>query len=119
LGDKHFDTKYLLLTFVYTWQIVADGTYQTSTQSPLIFKNLTYLDSRLVSWHRSCWCQVSDARWQGQSDENHWAQDCWLWGGWSVTSQTYITSHTSSCQYGAQWFPSLWTPKNIWSWLAS
>ena len=31
LGDKHFDAKYLLLTLVYTWHIVADVTYQTST----------------------------------------------------------------------------------------
>jgi len=126
LGDKCFDPKYLLLTLVYIWHIVADGMYQTSTQSRLIFKHLTHLDWRLVSWHRSSWCQVSDASWQlvlcwqrVTSDKSHWAQYCWLYGGWSVTFQTYVTSHMSSWQYGAQCFPSLWTPKNIWSWLSS
>jgi len=31
LGDKHFDTKYIQLTLVYTWHTVADDTHQTST----------------------------------------------------------------------------------------
>jgi hypothetical protein len=105
-----------------TW--VADGTHQTSTKLLLAFKHLSHCGTQdCILAQKKCVPSVCSkevtAGFVSASVSNHLPASCFvkhpktlklLGTRWPMFGHSATNSHKSRWQYGAQWFPSLWTP---------